>query len=106
MEDFRDDTRDAEEDGEGVSRYLCDISWIARSTSSRSGDVGFDGASRGVDIAGDLSLAGFFFFFLFLDFLEGADSVEVASFSVASTVDTGAMVASSSSSCSTSFNCY
>ena len=61
-----------EGDGMGLSPYFLDISWIARSISSRLEGVGVDGVSLGVDGVGGSSLAVFFFFFLFLDFLAGA----------------------------------
>jgi len=56
------------EEGEGREEgYLRDISWIARSTSSRSEVAGVVGLSEGVVGAG-LSSLDFRFFFLFLDF--------------------------------------
>ena len=73
----REGRRALEEEGEGVSPYFCEISWIARSISSRSDDgAGVEGGSFGVEGIGVSSFeaaACFFFFFLFLDFLTGVE---------------------------------
>ena len=90
------------DEGEGVSPYFWEISWIARSTSSRFDGVGVDGRSEGVLDVVISSLRGFRFFFLFLDFFVGVDGEEFVF--VMETGFSGTTV-SSSSECSTSFNC-
>ena len=58
------------DEGWMVEGYFWEISWIARSMSSRSlGVAGVVGLSEGVVGAG-LSSLGFRFFFLLLDFFE------------------------------------
>lgn len=85
---------DGDGDGEAVSPYFWEISWIARSTSSRAEAAGIEGAVsfgvEGVDAQSFDVAATFFFFFLFLDFLAGVEG--------AGSSDT-AMVSSSSDGC-------
>ena len=78
----RDGRRVLDDEGEGVSPYFWEISWIARSMSSRSDAAGVKGdGSFGVEGVGVSSFAVvataaaacFFFFFLFLDFLTGVE---------------------------------
>jgi len=79
----RDGRRVLDDEGEGVSPYFWEISWIARSMSSRSDAAGVEGdGSFGLEGVGDSSFAAvaaaaaaacFFFFFLFLDFLMGVE---------------------------------
>lgn len=72
--------------------------------SSRSAGAGVDGISFGVDGVGVSAFAGFFFFFLFLDFLAGViDNTDSLLTEVAFSV--GANVSSSSDSWA-SFNCH
>lgn len=90
-----------------VEGYFWEISWIARSMSSRSlGVAGVVGLLEGVVGAG-LSSLGFRFFFLLLDFFEDVGCcrvVELMGMDGGSSVD-GA-VCSSSSGSSISFNCH
>lgn len=58
-----------EGDGDGASPYFLEISWIARSISSRSFGFGVDEPSIGVLDVVVSSFNCLRFFFLFLDFL-------------------------------------
>ena len=90
------------DEGEAVSPYFWEISWIARSMSSRFDGVGVDERSDGVLDVVMSSLRGFRFFFLCFDFFVGVD-VEEVGFAIETGVS-GTTI-SSSSECSTSFNC-
>ena len=93
------------DEGGGVSPYFCEISWIARSMSSRLDGVGVDARSDGVLDVVISSLRDFRFFFLLFDFFVGVACDDVR-FSPTEIGFSGTMtVSSSSSDCSTSFNC-
>lgn len=89
------------DEGEVVSPYFWEISWIARSMSSIFDKAGVDGRSEGVLDVVISSLRGFRFFFLCFDFFVGVDDEDFVF--VAETGFSGTTV-SSSSEWSASFN--
>ena len=93
------------DDGDGMSPYFSEISWIARSMSSRSDGVGVDARSEGVLDAVISPLRGFRFFFLGFDFFVRVDCDDIGFATTEADFSRTLTVSSSSSDWSTSFNC-